>query len=193
MVVFWAICLGLSACKGEQQKVAHEEIQQQESMIFTVKEPAFPEFNAATGELLLSWPAFQDFQREAEELNDNTLTELKSRTRRLITYSDSIIRSIPDSLNTQSVYARLLVVNNNVRLFHQELNKDQLDSATVAANLEDLLLATSNFYQQINQKLLKDAIDMQREEDEKNELEQQKQFLDSVLQEELKDNNMQDL
>lgn len=162
-------------------------------MVFTVKEPAFPEFNAATGELLLSWPAFQDFQREAEELNDNTLTELKSRTRRLITYSDSIIRSIPDSLNTQSVYARLLVVNNNVRLFHQELNKDQLDSATVAANLEDLLLATSNFYQQINQKLLKDAIDMQREEDEKNELEQQKQFLDSVLQEELKDNNRQDL
>ncbi len=40
---------------------------------------------------------------------------------------------------------------------------------------------------QINEKMEKDAIDLQRIDSEKKELEQQKQFLDSVYKAELED------
>jgi hypothetical protein len=184
---------GLMACKGEQQEVAHEELQEQQTMYFQVDEPPLPAFKPSTSELLLSWPAFQDFQREVAAINGKSLIELRNRTERLLTYADSISRSAPDSLNVRSLQSRLVVVNTQVSLLDQGLNKDIIDSAAIAANLKGLLTATAHFYRQINQKLQKDAIDIQRREDEATELERQQQFRDSVFREELRDKNQGNL
>ena len=181
------------ACKGEQQEIAHEELQEQKAMYFQVDESALPVFKQSTSELLLSWPAFQDFQREVSAINGKSLVELRNRTERLLTYADSINRSVPDSLNVQSLQSRLVVVNTQVSLLDQCLNKDIIDSVAISENLKGLLTATANLYRQINQKLQKDAIDIQRREDEANELLSQQQFRDSVFREELRDKNRENL
>jgi hypothetical protein len=67
-----------------------------------------------------------------------------------------------------------------VNLLNQQVHKSKVDSAAIAIQLEELTFATINLFLQINEKLQKDAIDLQRIDDEKKELEKQKRFLDSV-------------
>lgn len=187
------VSFGFMACKGEQQEIAHEELQEQQTMYFQVDQSSLPVFNPSTSELLLSWPAFQDFEREVSSINGKSLVELRNRTERLLTYTDSISRSVPDSLNVRSVQSRLVVVNTEVSLLEQSLNRDIIDSLAIASHLKGMLTATANFYHQINQKLQKDAIDTQRREDEATELERQQQFRDSVFREELRDKKRENL
>jgi len=79
------------------------------------------------------------------------------------------------------------VVTTEARLLRQQANKGRTDSTEIALQIANLEEAASEFYFHIDEKLQKDAIDMQRIEDEKKELEKQKRFLDSVYQAELED------
>jgi len=74
-----------------------------------------------------------------------------------------------------------------VYLLNQELNKSRPDSVKIQLNIAELNTSYTNLIIQINEKFEKDAIDLQRVDDEKKELKKQKRFLDSVYQAELQD------
>lgn len=152
-----------------------------------------PKLTAAAQDEVSNWSVFDDFQKEISTINGRTVDELKSKTERLILHTDSLSKKTPEILTTQPILARLIVVNSRVHLLQQEVSKGKRDSAGIANQLHELNLAAANFMIQINEKLQKDAIDLQRVDDEKKELEKQKRFLDSVYQaerEDMKNNNL---
>ena len=136
-----------------------------------------------------NWAVFEDFDKEIRTINGRTREGLKNKSIRLVSHMDSLSKKIPDTLSSRAIKSRLLVVKTRVHLLDQELNKSRPDSATLQGHLSELNTSYSNLIQQINEKFEKDAIDVQRLEDEKKELEKQRKFLDSVYEAELQDQN----
>jgi hypothetical protein len=92
----------------------------------------------------------------------------------MVSHIDSILKKIPDTLNTPIIYSRLLVVKTRTHLLNQEARKVHLDSISIEKKLIDLNISVKNLFVQINEKLEKDQIDLQRNNNEKIEIESQK-------------------
>jgi hypothetical protein len=135
------------------------------------------------------WSVFEDFEKEARSINGSSLEKLRSSTERLVQYSDSLSKKIPDTLSSNAVRSRLAVVKTRANLLFQEVRKSRIDSVKLENSIAEMDNATANFFVQLNEKFQKDAIDFQRKDDEERELEKQKKFLDSVYKAELKDKN----
>jgi hypothetical protein len=188
LLVFTAVSILLSSCGNrEDNPVEDVEAPQNFTNRFGDSSVKLPPLSSAAETEVVSWSVFEDFQNEMNTLNGSTLAELRVKSDRLKRHTDSLGKKIPEVLATQPINSRLLVVDARVNLLDQEINKTRVDSLSIEKQLSELTTATINFYLQINEKLQKDNIDKEREEDEKKELEKQKRFLDSVYQAELKD------
>jgi len=123
---------------------------------------------------VIQWGAFEDFEEQAKTINGITLEMLKNKSNRMVSHIDSIMKKIPDTLNTPIIYSRLLVVKTRTHLLNQEARKVHLDSISLEKKLIDLNISVKNLFVQINEKLEKDQIDLQRNNNEKIEIESQK-------------------
>lgn len=148
---------------------------------------AFPKLSPEAEAEISNWSVFDDFQNEMNSLNGSTISEIRNKTERLKLFTDSLSKKIPETLSTQPITSRLLVVRSRVYLLDQEAKKSRVDSLSIEEHLKELTSASINFYRQIDEKFHKARIDQEREDDEKKELEKQKRFLDSVYQAELHD------
>jgi hypothetical protein len=149
----------------------------------------FPKLTAEAQSKVDEWSVFDDFQTELNQINGSTVAELKTKTERLRLHADSLSKKVPNELYTNPITSRLVVLRSRISLLLQELNRGRIDSTEVAKQMAEFNTAATNFLLQINEKLEKDGIDLQREDDEKNELEKQKRFLDSVYMAERRDKN----
>ncbi|MFK5983420.1 MAG: hypothetical protein QM499_10935 [Flavobacteriaceae bacterium] len=136
---------------------------------------------------VMHWGAFEDFETQVKSINGNSIKDVKIKSKQLISQLDSLTKKIPDTLYTKSIYSRVIVVKTRANLLNQEVNKAQFDSARLQNYFYEMNVSVKNLIIQINEKLQKDAIDFQRIDNEKQELEIQKKFLDSVYKSELKD------
>ena len=136
---------------------------------------------------VIHWGAFEDFEEQAKTINGNNIESIQNKSKLMVSHIDSIMKKIPDTLNTPIIYSRLIVVKTRTHLLNQEVNKVHLDSKRLQDNFKELNSSVTHLMIQINEKMEKDAIDLQRIDSEKKELEQQKQFLDSVYKAELED------
>ena len=123
---------------------------------------------------VIQWGAFEDFEEQAKTINGGTLEMLKNKSNRMVSHIDSILKKIPDTLDTPIIYSRLLVVKTRTHLLNQEARKVHLDSISLEKKLIDLNISVKNLFVQINEKLEKDQIDLQRNNNEKIEIESQK-------------------
>lgn len=149
----------------------------------------FPSLSANAKIYISEWGAFEDFETEAKSINGITIEVLRDKSERLISRIDSLTKKVPDTLQTQSIVSRVMVAKTRASLLRQEVNKARIDSFRLQTYLNEMNMATKNLIVQINEKFQKDAIDFQRKDDEKKELEKQKRFLDSVYKSELQDKN----
>jgi len=136
---------------------------------------------------VMHWGAFEDFEVQAKSINGKTIESIKEKSSQIVSLLDSITKKIPDTLFTRAIYSRILVVKTRSNLLKQEINKSHIDSFRLQNYIDEMNISTNNLIIQINEKFLKDAIDSQRIENEKQELENQKIFLDSVYKSELQD------
>lgn len=188
LLAFTAVSILLSSCGNREDSLVEDvEVTQNFNNRFGDTSVQLPKLSSAAETEVIGWSVFEDFQNEMNTLNGSTLEELRTKSERLKLHTDSLGKKIPEVLATQPINSRLLVVDARVNLLDQEINKTRVDSLSIEEQLKELTMATVNFYLQINEKLQKDNIDKEREEDEKKELEKQKRFLDSVYQAELKD------
>lgn len=141
----------------------------------------FPKVSTSAEAFLNDWTVFDDFKTEAIAINGSNLSTLKSRSEYLVSRVDSLIKKIPDTLDTQSVYSRLLVAKTRAALLKQLANKVTIDNAEIDKGVYEMNLATTNLIVQINEKFQKDAIDSERTENEKKEMELRKKKMDSIL------------
>jgi hypothetical protein len=120
-------------------------------------------------------------------VNGSNYQDLRNRSELLKQYSDSLLKNIPDTLNTKPINSRLLVLKTRSSLLFQTVHQASIDSLKVQNSMEELNLAVKNLIVQLNEKFQKDNIDFQRKEDEENELKKQQRYKDSIMNLELQD------
>ena len=184
------VCGAAFCVSCEDTSVSQEEevIPEQElSSTFGESLTPYPNVTAGAENILSNWPVFDDLKNELRSVNGNTISEIKVKTERLKLFSDSLMKTIPDTLSTNAIRSRLLIVNTRVNMLDQEVRKSRPDSSLIEECMFELNNAGINFINQIEAKLQKDQINQERREDEEKELEKQQRFLDSVYQAELED------
>ncbi|WP_203295251.1 hypothetical protein [Luteirhabdus pelagi] len=180
----------LVSCDDQNETVSQEatDIETQE-MSFTTEAYSLPKVSPSVQELTSEWGAFEDFEAEVKRLRNPTLAELREESDRLLTRTDSLQKKIPDTLFTKPVEARVRVTFTRAKLLYQEAYRIPPDSAAVQNALKEMFDAASHLITQLNEKIQKDAIDLQRVESEQEEIKKQRRKRDSILQLEIQDNS----
>jgi len=178
----------LISCKNSlEESVIKTPSHQINSNLYGNTNFIFPELTTEAKVEVSHWGAFEDFDAEVKSINGNNIEELQLKTSQLVFHIDSLIKKIPDTLNTRAIYSRVIVAKTRSQLLEQEVNKSRIDSIEIQNYFTEMNISVKNLIIQINEKFQKDAIDLQRVDNEKQELEKQQHFLDSVYQIELQD------
>ncbi len=184
---FFTCFLIIVSCGDTLETTEAPQIIVDSTTLYGNKAFVFPLLSENAKSYISQWGAFEDFEVEAKNINGSTVEALRDKSERLISRIDSLTKKVPDTLQTQSIISRVMVAKTRASLLRQEVNKGRIDSLRLQAYLDEMNMATKNLIIQINEKFQKDAIDFQRKDDEKKELEKQKRFLDSVYKSELQD------
>ncbi|PQB05592.1 hypothetical protein [Aureitalea marina] len=183
------LIIALSSCqnKAGDENQPLEGVLQDSTRLYGNVDYRFPALSQQTMEVLTLWPIFEEFKSEVTTMNGHSVGVIQNKSKRLIQHTDSLRKTIPDTLNTLPIYSRLMVTQTRAELLNQEANRDRLDTLLLEQALAELNLSVSSLFVQINEKFQKDQIDQQRAVDEQLELEKQKRFLDSIELLELQD------
>ncbi|MDC7995106.1 hypothetical protein [Altibacter sp. HG106] len=193
LLYFFGGLLLLGCGTEASNEVATQEVVGDSLKIYGNTEFPFPTLSSEVEEALLRWSDYQDFQGDIQQLNGNALNFLRPRTELLANRADSLLKDFPDSIFGKPIHSRMVIVNTRIKLLNQAVQRSRPDTVKVAYYVSELNKALQSLMIQLNEKYQKEAIDEQRREDELKELEKQQRFLDSVYQQELKDNNDQNL
>lgn len=186
--VFFIVSLILFSCgnnKGEStQKVIPQKIN---SSIYGNTNFEFPKISENARAEVMHWGAFEDFEEQTKTINGNAMEALQIKSILMVSHIDSIIKKIPDTLNTPLIFSRVMVVKTRTQLLNLEINKAHFDSVRLQDYFKEMNISVRNLFIQINEKFEKDAIDLQRVDSETKELALQKEFMDAVYKAELED------
>ena len=169
------------SCQNSIEEDESSETKFEAAAVFGDTTFSFPELSAPAKEQAIHWGVLEDIYAETKKLNGSDFRALKTRSERLTEYSDSLFKKIPDTLNTNQIRSRLLVVKTRAELLHQSAHRATLDSADLQNSVLEMNSAVKTLIVHLNEKFLKDKIDSQRLENEKMELKGQKQYKDSIM------------
>jgi hypothetical protein len=189
-LTFIIVSLIISSCGNEQDESTQKIIPQKiNSSIYGNSDFEFPIISENTRAEVINWGAFEDFEKQAKTINGTSMEVIKTKSILMVSHIDSIIKKIPDTLNTPLIFSRLIVVKTRTQLLNLEVNKAHFDSVRLQDYFKEMNISVRNLFIQINEKFEKDAIDLQRVDTEKKELVLQKEFLEAVYKSELEDQN----
>tara|TARA_R110002050_G_scaffold273069_1_gene416931 strand:- start:393 stop:983 length:591 start_codon:yes stop_codon:yes gene_type:complete len=157
------------------------------SIIFGDKNYTFPPLSAPAKTQVVHWGVLEDFLTEAQYANGSNYQDLRNRSERLREFADSLVKKIPDTLNTRPINSRLMVLKTRSALLFQASHQASIDSSNVQQSLDEMNGAVKNLIIQLNEKFQKDNIDFQRKDNEESELKKQKRYQDSIMNLELQD------
>ncbi|HLW32188.1 MAG TPA: hypothetical protein VKX40_07990 [Aequorivita sp.] len=172
---------GLLISCGNSSEGDQEALPLDNSIIFGVKDYSFPELLPSVREHTIHWAVFEDFIAEARNINGSTYDALRNGSELLKMYSDSLFAKIPDTLDTNLIRSRLLVLQTRSAMLDQLAHQSTMDSLAIQNSIVEMNVAVENLTVQLNEKFRKDQIDFQRRDDEQNELQKQARFRDSVM------------
>ena len=189
-LTFIIVSLIISSCGNEQDESTQKIIPQKiNSSIYGNSDFEFPIISENTRAEVINWGAFEDFEKQAKTINGTSMEVIKTKSILMVSHIDSIIKKIPDTLNTPLIFSRVIVVKTRTQLLNLEVNKAHFDSVRLQDYFKEMNISVRNLFIQINEKFEKDAIDLQRVDTEKKELVLQKEFLEAVYKSELEDQN----
>ena len=182
------ISISLASCGNSSEELETIQENIETTIIFGEKNFVFPNLSENAKNYGMQWGAFEDFEIEAKSLNGSTIDGLRTKSTRLINSLDSITKKVPDTLNTKPITSRVMVAKTRAMLLSEEVQKTNIDTTRLQLQIKEMNNAAKNLIIQINEKFLKDAIDFQRIDNEKKEIESQKRLMDSIFKQEIKDN-----
>ncbi|PVW14092.1 hypothetical protein [Marixanthomonas spongiae] len=186
-----AVSLGvfLVNCGNEEPQEEPDVLEEHADIRYGNTNYPFPQLTEKARTFTSKWGGFEDFETQVKSINGATVEALKNNSERLVVYTDSIAKKLPDTLAVQAIESRVMVAKTRAHLLDQLVHRTRIDSATLQTYITEMNNAASNLMVQINDKFKKDAIDQQRIDAEKKEIEKQKKIRDSIFQQELKDKN----
>ena len=189
-LTFIIVSLIIFSCGNDQDESTQKIIPQKiNSSIYGNSDFEFPIISENARAEVINWGAFEDFEKQAKTINGTSMEVIKTKSILMVSHIDSIIKKIPDTLNTPLIFSRLIVVKTRTQLLNLEVNKAHFDSVRLQDYFKEMNISVRNLFIQINEKFEKDAIDLQRVDTEKKELVLQKEFLEAVYKAELEDQN----
>ena len=187
---FLIVSLIIFSCGNNQDESTQKIIPQKiNSSIYGNSDFEFPIISENARAEVINWGAFEDFEKQAKTINGTSMEVIKTKSILMVSHIDSIIKKIPDTLNTPLIFSRVIVVKTRTQLLNLEVNKAHFDSVRLQDYFKEMNISVRNLFIQINEKFEKDAIDLQRIDTEKKELVLQKEFLEAVYKSELEDQN----
>lgn len=179
---FSSICLlFVVSCIDSQQTATQTKIDQvTDSKLFGQADAMLPDFSESSENYISQWPVFDDLITEVLAINQASLTTIQQRSNLLVSRMDSLTKNIPDTLNTQPIYSRVIITKTRAAIVKQVANKDRLDTLEMQKAIMQMNLATANLIIQINEKFEKDTQDNSVKNNELKEKQVLKKRLDSV-------------
>ncbi len=188
-LLFNTIFLSLASCGNPSKEVETTQENIETTIIFGEEGFVFSNLSENAKNYGMQWGAFEDFEEQAKTINGNNLEAIQTKSILMVSHIDSLIKKIPDTLNTPLIFSRVIVVKTRTQLLNLEINKVHFDSVRLQDYFKEMNISVRNLFIQINEKFEKDAIDLQRIDSETKELALQKEFLDAVYKAELEDQN----
>ena len=179
---FSSICLlFVVSCIDSQQTATQTKIDQVTgSKLFGQVDAMLPDFSESSENYISQWPVFDDLITEVLAINQASLTTIQQRSNLLVSRMDSLTKNIPDTLNTQPIYSRVIITKTRAAIVKQVANKGRLDTLEMQKAIMQMNLATANLIIQINEKFEKDTQDNSVKNNELKEKQVLKKRLDSV-------------
>ena len=179
---FSSICLlFVVSCIDSQQTATQTKIDQvTDSKLFGQADAMLPDFSESSENYISQWPVFDDLITEVLAINQASLTTIQQRSNLLVSRMDSLTKNIPDTLNTQPIYSRVIITKTRAAIVKQVANKGRLDTLEMQKAIMQMNLATANLIIQINEKFEKDTQDNSVKNNELKEKQVLKKRLDSV-------------
>lgn len=179
---FSSICLlFVVSCIDSQQTATQTKIDQvTDSKLFGQADAMLPDFSESSENYISQWPVFDDLITEVLAINQASLTTIQQRSNLLVSRMDSLTKKIPDTLNTQPIYSRVIITKTRAAIVKQVANKGRLDTLEMQKAIMQMNLATANLIIQINEKFEKDTQDNSVKNNELKEKQVLKKRLDSV-------------
>ena len=179
---FSSICLlFVVSCFDSQQTATQNKTDQvTDSKLFGQADAMLPDFSESSENYISQWPVFDDLITEVLAINQASLTTIQQRSNLLVSRMDSLTKNIPDTLNTQPIYSRVIITKTRAAIVKQVANKGRLDTLEMQKAIMQMNLATANLIIQINEKFEKDTQDNSVKNNELKEKQVLKKRLDSV-------------
>ncbi len=150
---------------GEKQ--TEEKINAESETVSPQKEDiAYPALSPEAQDVISSWQYFQEFENDLKSINTGNLRNYKSETERMVTVADSLLKNIPEPLNTLAISSRMRVVNVRIKLLNETLQQPNSEAEKILENLDETNVAFTNLLVQINGKFEKERIDIETSTDE---------------------------
>jgi hypothetical protein len=73
--------------------------------LFGNPDAMLPDFSQSSENYISQWPVFDDLITEVLAINQSSLKTIQQRSNILVSRMDSLTKNIPDTLNTQPIYA----------------------------------------------------------------------------------------
>ena len=135
-------------------------------------------------EYALKWVEYITAKNEIEKLKNSSVNEVMSNAGAISQIMESLKSSVPDSLKSVPVEARLNVVNTKAQLLKQYASKQEPDAEVIAQTSQELYTEFNNLKLQMNEIFLKSLEDFEKELDEFEQQEREKDSLSPELQKE---------
>ena len=159
---FSSICLlfVVLSCIDSQPTASQTKTEKvTDAKLFGQPDAMLPDFSKSSENYISQWPVFDDLITEVLAINQASLKTIQQRSNMLVSRMDSLTRNIPDTLNTQPIYARVIITKTRAAIVKQEANKSRLDTLAMQQAISQMNLATANLIIQINEKFEKDTQD----------------------------------
>ncbi|MDX1544217.1 MAG: hypothetical protein R3214_09750 [Christiangramia sp.] len=175
-IILFISFLAFVCCKTEQDaEKSAEEAQDTTAFQANIKiDDSQLALRPEAREHALGWVEFITAQNEIEKLKNSTVNEVMSNAGAIAQIMESLKNSVPDSLKSVPVEARLNVVNTKAQLLKQYSGKQEPDAEVIAQTTEELFQEFNNLKLQMNEIFLKSLEDFEKELDEFEEQEKEK-------------------
>lgn len=126
----------------------------------------------------LKWVEYITAQNEVRKLENSTINDVKNNAAAIAQIMESLKNSVPDSLRSVAVEARLNVVNTKAQLLKQYSGRQEPDAENIAQTTKELHLEFNNLKLQMNEIFLKTLEEFEKELDEFEREEMEQDSLD---------------
>lgn len=166
--LFILIAASMMSCKNGQEPETTAQVEQDttafKAEIKTSRNsvPLDPEAR----EYALHWVEYITAQNEVEDLHRSTVREIMDKSAVISQIMQSLQSSVPDSLQSVPVLARLNVVSTKAQLLDQYSHKREPDAEAISRTASELYDEFNNLKLQMNEIFRKTMEDFEKELDE---------------------------